>query len=145
MREIKFRGKRTDNGEWLHGNLVYMHAYGGEWTTGIQMRSADGYRPFASINVDPKSVGEYTGLKDRNGKEIYEGDLVAAEDYMVSMLKHWGKKPEDKNEIYTIKYHEASFKLFDHEGKWVAVLNHHVMSKADKIVVIANIYEGERG
>lgn len=69
MREIKFRGKRLDNGEWIEGDLLRMNYH---WFI-FPDPAPEGIDKY---EVDPATVGEYTGLKDRNGKEVYEGDVI---------------------------------------------------------------------
>jgi len=83
MREYKFRGKRLDNGEWVYGYYFISERDiedGFVWRDipQIQQRYGDHYQYF---DVIPETIGQYTGLKDKNGTEIYEDDLVAVADY----------------------------------------------------------------
>ena len=108
MREILFRGKQRDNGEWFYGDLIHLNHC-------VSIRSKDCAR-----SVVPETVGQFTGLLDKNGNKIFEGDIV----------KHEGK-------IYEMKYLEK-YARFAPTNKstvfMVCAFNH--------LEVIGNIYDG---
>ena len=77
MRTIKFRGKRIDNGKWVYGDLEYNRAKN---IARIHTYDEEG-EYLMQHSVDPSSVSQFTGLLDKNGKEIYEGDVVLQRGY----------------------------------------------------------------
>lgn len=108
MREILFRGKRKYNGEWVYGGYFHETLYYGDevdrhW---IIIYGEFDYDNYETYEVIPESVGEYTGLTDKNGTPIYEGDVIAG-------ALRWAEKK--KSGVVTFK--DGSFGLIWYRGE----------------------------
>lgn len=128
MREILFRGKRVDNGEWVKG------AYGNH--TSFDAMIMD--RPYPTINgdlsalnfwvVDPTTVGQFTGLTDKNGNRIFEGDILKA---------IWQHLSNTDTVIGVVKYDNADF-ILETDGHYL-FFEDNIFS--DECEVVGNIHD----
>ena len=129
MREILFRGKRADNGEWVYGSLITeRNMFDGNLMT---MHIQDIEEPYDDNLIDDETVGQFTGLTDKNGTKIFEGDIVKhIQKYEIS---------GEVKSIAVIKWNEAysCWSVEYTNGRITAFLG----TEYHKLEVIGNVHD----
>ena len=140
MREYKFRGLNYQV-EWVYGNFIHSKRFNG---CSNEFRIHDPYTGMES-DVIPESVGMFTGLQDRNGIDIYEGDIMFNSNKTLITLK------EDLR-LYLVKWQNGEY---DEENKWLNIKPSFVIEKIQtgekrymslifnqsQIEIVGNIFE----
>ena len=129
MREIKFRGFRTVQKDWIYGNLI-VDENGTKYIVENNLFSADGHHLVYDPTdepafIDQKTVSQYTGMNDSTGKEIYEGDIVRTSD--------------NDDELAVVEWDDEDLRFTVTHGNVVNGLGEEYYSR--EVEVIGNMYD----
>lgn len=124
MRTIRFRGKSSRDGEWFFGNLYDKDTKGNTHIMSLER---------GCLVIDPDTVGEFTGLRDKNGRDIYEGDI-----YWRDPAKGWS------SQAYCVEYCNGAWIGKDSDGGYLTLIEEDsdlISNQLDYIEVVGNIHD----
>ena len=136
MREILFRGKRTDNGEWVYGNLV--RGCDKKYSYIVEFGNEELCRNY--VDVNPETIGQYTGLTDKNGKRIFEGDMINPFDDEIDKMVVEFRLGQFLLCLYGERGYMAEYG-WEEEGNYVCFEADPLSIYGDDIEVVGNIHD----
>lgn len=132
MREILFKAKRINNGQWVEGYYLRDQYHIGGKDIIFYRKDSDWFTVYTNI-IDPETLCQFTGLCDKNGKKIWENDIVLVTENVYSTVKFG-------------LYHEASKSERTHQGFYLESMDNYYYREelgywAKESVVVGNIFD----
>lgn len=144
MRAIKFKGKSLMDGQWYSGDLA--HSLDGKLNI-LGFVEEEGKMGFTGVHqIAPATVCQFTGILDKNGKEIYEGDVLRSDEYPYSDLED-----DERDNYFAVVYYHEEYARFvtvaittpesKVEGIWTGFHKDVLREEMKKFEVVGNIHE----